>query len=349
MTVDFNNLEPVVDLVPGTLTVDGTDTDNEIDYRAEGANGLVSVDEFETIEFNNKTDVTLNGNAGSDRFHIAPVNAGFTGTLFINGDEPVLDGDVLTVTGALATATINHTGNDEGTITGVLPTSTLEYDLIESLIVNVPAVTLNLAMTGSADYTVNPGEETDQGEVLSSGVPVTFDGLGAGENLNLTGTGGGTVTANGTNANDQITVGVGAANRIVIIGRANYNATTLPNAVINAFDGHDTFSVTGGHAFTGNLDLHGGGEDDDDFAFLNAATGPVTVNLNNATPVPFVGSVTGFGGTIRYSGLEELTADANDNNLTAITTAGDDLTVVTPGTQWRELRAEFKTMPSTRC
>ena len=31
-----------------------------------------------------------------------------------------------------------------------------------------------LAMTGSADYTVNPGAETDQGEVLSSGVPVDF-------------------------------------------------------------------------------------------------------------------------------------------------------------------------------
>ena len=61
-------------------------------------------------------------------------------------------------------------------------------------------------MTGSADYTVNPGAETDQGEVLSGGVPVTFDGFGAAATLALTGTGGGTVTVNGTAANDIFTV-----------------------------------------------------------------------------------------------------------------------------------------------
>ena len=69
MTVDFVNLEPVIDLVPGTLTVNGTDADNVIDYRAAGANGLVSVDAYETLEFANKTNVTLNGGAGNDRVH----------------------------------------------------------------------------------------------------------------------------------------------------------------------------------------------------------------------------------------------------------------------------------------
>src|SRR6185436_9819937 len=95
MTIDILNLEPFIDLVPGALVVNGTDALNAIDYRAAGADGLVSVDDFETIQFNNKTTVTLNGNAGNDQFHIAGTNAGFTGTMFVNGDSPVLDGDTL--------------------------------------------------------------------------------------------------------------------------------------------------------------------------------------------------------------------------------------------------------------
>ena len=85
MTIDILNLEPIIDLVPGSLTVNGTSTANEIDYRANGGNGLVSIDEFETIEFNNKTNLTLNGGAGSDAFHIEGTTLGFTGTLFVNG------------------------------------------------------------------------------------------------------------------------------------------------------------------------------------------------------------------------------------------------------------------------
>ena len=132
---------------------------------------------------------------------MAPTSAGFTGTLFINGDSPTLSGDVLVVNGALATVTVDHAA---GTVTGAGP-SLIDYGTIERLLVNAgPSTTL--AMTGSADYTVNPGAETDQGEVLSGGVPVTFDGFGSGETLALTGTGAGTVTVNGTAANDVFNV-----------------------------------------------------------------------------------------------------------------------------------------------
>ena len=72
MTVDIVNLEPVIDLVPGTLTVFGTDAANNIDFRQGSAatRGLVTVDAFESIEFENKTALTLNGLAGNDIFHL---------------------------------------------------------------------------------------------------------------------------------------------------------------------------------------------------------------------------------------------------------------------------------------
>ena len=64
MTVDFVGLEPVQDNVAAVnLFVNGTNADNAIDYSAGlgggifvGATGIVSVDGFETIEFNNKAE-----------------------------------------------------------------------------------------------------------------------------------------------------------------------------------------------------------------------------------------------------------------------------------------------------
>ena len=67
MTIDFVNLEPVVDLVVANkLTVNGTNADNAINYGPGSATDrrLVSVDAFETIEFANKTTLALNGLAG---------------------------------------------------------------------------------------------------------------------------------------------------------------------------------------------------------------------------------------------------------------------------------------------
>ena len=53
MTIDFDNLEPVVDFIIATdLIVNGTEADNAINYRPSPVNpvarGLVSIDNFET-------------------------------------------------------------------------------------------------------------------------------------------------------------------------------------------------------------------------------------------------------------------------------------------------------------
>ncbi len=67
--VRFNALEPVIDLVAGPLVVVATNADNAINYRqgSIAANGLVSIDGFETIEFSNKVTLTINALAATTR------------------------------------------------------------------------------------------------------------------------------------------------------------------------------------------------------------------------------------------------------------------------------------------
>ena len=69
MIIDFDNLEPVVDLVPAAfLTVNGTGEANSITY-VQGSlptRGLVSIDGFETIDFENKTSLSIFAEGGDD-------------------------------------------------------------------------------------------------------------------------------------------------------------------------------------------------------------------------------------------------------------------------------------------
>ena len=80
--VYFQNLAPVYDNVPAPLTVVGTPSNNTINYE-QGPNsgnaaapyngdstGLVTVDNFEALEFSHKTTLTLQGLNGDDTFTI---------------------------------------------------------------------------------------------------------------------------------------------------------------------------------------------------------------------------------------------------------------------------------------
>ncbi len=82
--VRFSDLEPVIDLVAGPLLVIATNANNAIDVGIFGVNGLVSVDGFETIEFANKTLLTVDALAGDDVISITPQATPIT----INGNDP---------------------------------------------------------------------------------------------------------------------------------------------------------------------------------------------------------------------------------------------------------------------
>src|SRR5262249_11224616 len=67
-TVFFENLSPVLDLVPApSLTVIATAADNAISYSGlASGDGLVTIDQQEPIEFANKTALTIDAGAGQD-------------------------------------------------------------------------------------------------------------------------------------------------------------------------------------------------------------------------------------------------------------------------------------------
>ena len=130
MLIDFDNLEPVQDLVPAALiTVNGTAIGNTITV-TEGPNsnnvlspfggaftGFVRVDSYESIEFTNKGALILNGDAGNDVFSLSSTNTptGLIGdcdplagvqSICVNGGDSNL-GDTLIVNGVAATTGIN--------------------------------------------------------------------------------------------------------------------------------------------------------------------------------------------------------------------------------------------------
>ncbi len=123
--VRFNALEPVIDLVAGPLAVTATNADNAINYTqgSIAANGRVSIDGFETIEFSNKVTLTINSLAGDDKVHLNnPTTPTGLTTINVNGGDPTAS-DELLVTGSAATEAIGvtPTGIDAATITGLGP------------------------------------------------------------------------------------------------------------------------------------------------------------------------------------------------------------------------------------
>ena len=48
------------------MIIEATATDNAINYSASATTGLVTIDEHESIEFSNKTELKINALAGQD-------------------------------------------------------------------------------------------------------------------------------------------------------------------------------------------------------------------------------------------------------------------------------------------
>ena len=123
--VQFQNIEPVLDLVPSpTLVVNGSPAANAINYSAGGvvANGLVTIDNFESIEFSNKVALTINGLAGSDEIslHNGTVPTGLIGITVDGGDPTGSDRLLISGTTGADAFTFAPTSLSAGMVTGVV-------------------------------------------------------------------------------------------------------------------------------------------------------------------------------------------------------------------------------------
>ncbi len=150
----FTGLAPVLDtVVEPSFSINATPAENAINYTqgSVAANGLVTIDNFESIEFSNKATLTINANAGSDEINLRNPNtpAGLVGDadlnpangiqpILVNGGDPTAS-DTLIVNGTTGNDSINFapTAFDAATITGAGPA--ISATTIEHVHINMQA------------------------------------------------------------------------------------------------------------------------------------------------------------------------------------------------------------------
>ncbi|MDX1944428.1 MAG: hypothetical protein SFU86_03405, partial [Pirellulaceae bacterium] len=348
MTINFLNLEPVIDLVvAASLVVNGTNADNAINYTAGtvAGNGLVSVDAFETIEFANKQTLTINALAGDDVVHLANPNTptALTG-ITVNGGDPTAS-DKLIVNGTAGNDTINYSvgGLGGGTVlVNALPLVT--FTTTEALTIDGQGGTDALTITtlaGADTLYYTPGAVPDAGhiDVRRSGAgggtsrtPLEFAQIGANGTVTFANTGGTREDAlilNGTAAAETFNVTTTTVRITQFSLPSNpitnvINPTGISGLTLLGHDGDDSFSIPGNHPFTSGVFVDGGNPGASDTLTYTGTGSDVSLNLQAAAIVQTGSPVVG------YSGIEIInlvaSGAATTTTITA-TTTDDDLTV----------------------
>ena len=286
-TINFTNLAPVLDTVPGPLTVNGTAASNAINYSVGAQstnNGLVTVDGFESTEFSNKTVLTIASGAGNDTINLNNPNTptGLT-SIVVNGGNPIANSDVVTLNGLATADTINYsvTTATAATVTGAGP--------VPVTIASASAVVINgqgggdaLTFTspaGSNSDTFTPGANPDSGSISAQSaggvalLPMSFSNLGsASGSLTFNNAGGRTDTLSITDtlASDTIAL-ASTTGQIKLAHTVPINTTGIANLNLFGQGGADVFNVAGTQPY-GNVLLSGGSSTDD------------TVNLSARIP-----------------------------------------------------------------
>ncbi|MGD9723137.1 MAG: Ig-like domain-containing protein [Pirellulales bacterium] len=353
MSIGFANLEPVVDLVPAaTLTVNGTAADNAINYTtgSVAANGLVTVDNFESIEFSNKDELVINAGAGSDAINLNnPQVPTDLVNIVVNGFDPTAS-DTLVVNGTTAAETIAYApdgvGSGDVTITALPDVS---FSGIEHLVIDGQrgGDTLNVD-TFFIDGTqvLTPAVATDAGRVDFQ--DNTFqDFLATALNFRNLGNAGLVAFADGTPGDGpidnfvyrgsdqsdtfQVTRQSAITGRIVLNNRVAVDVADMINVSLLGLDGDDTFALNAASAglpFT-SLTVDGGNPSASDIVNLVDAAAAVVVNLADdiaATPT----TVAGYGALVSLLGVEVANLDANGQALTFVGTVDDDVLTYIP-------------------
>ncbi len=375
-TVFFQYLEPITDTVPATTftlsSVPGLasllDADNAINY-TQGqilgpTAGRITVDNFEPIEFQNKTNLVIDAGAGSDTINLhynSTANpTGLTGTITVDGGDPT-GSDTLIVNGidgVLDNLRYLPTAVGAGTVVNdTQPQPNVLFTGIEHLTevvqqtdgdgVRIDGTAGNDAVEFFHGLTGDSGSfvgTMDQNNATGSGpftaTPMSFTGafpLANDSDVNFFNPGGtDSFVFNGTGNDDNIVVGSGEAggrefrntlNGIVVSRVEVFN---VASTLVRALGGNDTISVNL-PAGPGNVPLRVEGGDSD-------AGGSDTLNFTGSGTIANLITVDLQAGTVTEAtfaavtstGVELLNVNAASHNLTIQATTGDDVLSVTP-------------------
>ena len=354
MTVDFISLEPIDDDIVSTLTVVGTDADNAIDYRPGAAgHGIVSVDGFETIQFSNKSDLILRGEAGDDVInlnHAGPAPTGLNTITVIGGNST--RGDSLIVNGSAVTDDIGFTPTsfDSARVTGVQDVTFVDAFTIEAVEINGLGDLAGLGDTltvntpaGDIDSSVEltPGTTFDSGTVkVDTLVPMQF--------RNLTPTGALVVVDTFPTDNDRLIYNGGDSSdafvvpdprvspaapsiaKVRFIGSIPFlqipvSSDGVENYTLRGHGGNDTFDIT---AQTG-VEIMVEGDDASNDVVNFTTTGATTVDLDSQT-VEDADAIATASPDVLYSGIETINVAGGTQAVTVEGTSLDEMINVTP-------------------
>lgn len=339
--IDFQNIEPfTTNVVAATFNITSIpgiasllDAANAINYVAGTLNGptfgRVTVDNFEPIEFTNKTNLVIDAGAGSDEVSLnnALTPTGLT-SINVNGQDPT-GSDKLVINGVAATTLVTL---ETRTITGASGAGgavNIVYSGIEEIkAVKGTATTLAVASTtNGVNYTITPGAGLDEGTIQAGNVPdvsipINFKGY---VTVSPRGPAGGAfanvLTVVGTNLRDNFTV-VGNGN-IGNFGRPTVAPVEMDILEINGLEGDDDFVVVGSHPYS-FIELDGGDPSASDQLLFGGQGGAITVDLS----LPAI-TESGFG-PVNLFGIEDVDIAAAGANLTVNGTLQDDVINYTP-------------------
>jgi hypothetical protein len=320
--VFFQNLAPVLDTVVATdLIVNATPADNTITYTAGAGGGLVTVDNFESIEFSNKAALTINAGDGEDRLIVQAPGAGAETAVYT---PTAFDGGKLDLTSLGLLVTINTT-------------EVLIYDG------QGDNDSLTIVGTSGADTIVHtPGANDQAGSLqVNSLLALNYQNLGSGASLTVDGGAGtDTLVYNGTPADDLFTVN--GSGQVILNSRLPVNTTSVETLTLQGLQGYDTVSLvgTGGNdsiiitgqavRINGGITINANVED----IRLDALDGTDTITYNGVSGVSedITVSSSGVAGggqlsvpgetLVIFSGVEQIDVIGNTTETDTLTFAG---------------------------
>jgi hypothetical protein len=352
--VNFSSLTPVFDNVAGPLTVQGTNGNDAIAYRPPtiGTNqGLVSINNLETIEFGSKTSLTINTLNGTDAVSLNNTTAqtGLT-SITVNGGNSST-GDTLTVTGTTGTDTVSYTptGLESGNVVFTAPAlPPIAFTNVAGLAYDGQGggdtLTVNSGVQSNARFTVSPGSNVDSGTVqVNTTAPLSYKNLGSATSVanGVKGTGEVAVVGNSNFANTLDYVGhdnsdtytvAPTTGAITSVGNPGLYTPVFPTAITNLIlagaGGSNTFNITAPVPYTTTA-IQGGTP-----ASSSAAVANVTGNGTSLVTAALGGSsaiISGGGlGTLTFTGTQTVNLGNGTGAVQVTGTASPDDLVVTP-------------------
>lgn len=365
-TIDFTNLEPIqTNIVTTNLTILGTPANNAINYTAgpgggvfgASVTGLVSIDGFETLEFNNHTNLIIDALAGDDVINLNHAsNPLGLASITVNGNDPTAS-DVVIINNATGSTPIDYTPDSAGTgdvdqalITGAqlvpVTVDTVELVMIngtglnDTLDVNTPATPADSLVE------LTPGATIDSGHVQVNWLlPMEFKNLGPTARLTVTDPNTNDADRfhyNGTAYSDAFSVPFGTSDTSIGLNfQIEVDTVNIERYVLRAQAGDDVYAIVPPSSRNVAITALGdAGENDLVGIGVNSVpAAPRTISLlydspaGSLDPDQQVVQQSGLG-LVRLVGVEKLnlfgTQNADIETLVVVGTNVDDTITYTP-------------------